>query len=108
MSFEGKLSFQVCGFDVGVLEPYHLVFREGVRRGVRSLLFHDFRDDFESSSDLCLKLVEGFYPVFNGWYSRGQGEWGKEFRLESIPYFKGQKACSAVGTDVMGELCKQK
>ena len=77
------------GFDIGALKQYHLIFYKGVGRGVGSLSLHDFRGNFEGSGDLRLKLVEGFHPVFDGWYARGQGEWREEFWLESIPYLKG-------------------
>ena len=89
MSFGGEFSFWVCGFDIGALEPYHLVFCEGVRRGVRSLSFHDFRGNYEGSGDLCSEMVEGFHPVFDRWYTRGQDEWRKEFQLESVLYLEG-------------------
>ena len=91
MSFggTGKLSFWVCGLDIRAFEPYHLIFCKGVRRGVESLLFHDFRGNFEGSNDLHSELVECFHLIFNRWYTRGQGEWGKEFQLEFIPYLKG-------------------
>ena len=71
MSFGGKLSFWVCGFDVGALEPHHLVFCEDVRREVRPFSFHDFRGDFEGSGDLCPQLVEGFHSFLDRWYLGG-------------------------------------
>ena len=108
MSFRGEFGFGVSGFDISSFQPYELVWREGLGRSGRSLLFHDFGGYCKSCRDFRAELVKNFESFFHGRDLRGQDYWREGFWLETIPDFKRGVPSGAIRSDVMGEFSKGK
>jgi hypothetical protein len=96
----------VGGLYVGSFKPDLLVWGEFLGRGKGSFPFHDFNSYLQCCRDFSTYLVQYFKTLFDSGDVGSEIDWGNKFRLKTVPDFERGMACSAVGSDVVGEFGK--